>query len=310
MKRADSVGEWGVSGMGQANGSGKSTLLGLVAGKLQPCEGQVERSRKLVVGHYSQHFEDITEKSHMSACEYLAQHDLRRMDSSGSESNNKPELAHRCLGRFGLPSHAHRRPMSELSGGQKARVSFASLTCRAPDVLILDEPTNHLDIESVEALIDALKRYQGGLLLVTHDARLIKVSAPPALRSCWRARFTSTYDMRVAVSTPYASSARAHTCIHTLTLAYSLTHSLPHARTSAHTHARAWAHTRGLQATDCQLLLCQADSQSLEMVPSFQAYRTSILANLAKRLAVAEVEAKRKVAQVRERERERERDRE
>jgi len=51
--------------------------------------------------------------------------------------------------------------MSELSGGQKARVCFASITCRAPEILILDEPTNHLDIESVEALIEALALYKG-----------------------------------------------------------------------------------------------------------------------------------------------------
>jgi len=51
--------------------------------------------------------------------------------------------------------------MSELSGGQKARVCFASITCRAPEILILDEPTNHLDIESVEALIEALTLYKG-----------------------------------------------------------------------------------------------------------------------------------------------------
>lgn len=51
------------------------------------------------------------------------------------------------------------------------------MTCRAPDVLILDEPTNHLDIESVEALITALKSFQGGLLVVTHDARLIQETA-------------------------------------------------------------------------------------------------------------------------------------
>ncbi|CAK9080739.1 unnamed protein product [Durusdinium trenchii] len=66
--------------------------------------------------------------------------------------------------------------MQQLSGGQKARVCFASITCRKPEILILDEPTNHLDIESVEALIDALKRYQGGLVLVSHDARLIQAS--------------------------------------------------------------------------------------------------------------------------------------
>ncbi|CAE8673320.1 unnamed protein product, partial [Polarella glacialis] len=71
---------------------------------------------------------------------------------------------------------AHTRPMKELSGGQKARVCFASITCRKPEILILDEPTNHLDIESVEALIDSLKRYEGGLMLVSHDARLIQAA--------------------------------------------------------------------------------------------------------------------------------------
>jgi len=66
--------------------------------------------------------------------------------------------------------------MKELSGGQKSRVCFASITCRKPEILLLDEPTNHLDIESVEALIDALKRYTGGLMIISHDARLIQAS--------------------------------------------------------------------------------------------------------------------------------------
>ncbi|CAE8602144.1 unnamed protein product, partial [Polarella glacialis] len=108
----------------------------------------------------------------MSAVQFLTSQELRRF-GAGTES---PELAHKCLGQFGLPSHAHTRPMKELSGGQKARVCFASITCRKPEILILDEPTNHLDIESVEALIDSLKRYEGGLLLVSHDARLIQAA--------------------------------------------------------------------------------------------------------------------------------------
>jgi len=154
------------------NGSGKSTLLSLVAKDLEPTSGEVHHSRRLAIGRYSQHFDEIQPFLNMSAVEYLTSPELRRF-LKGTES---PELAHRCLGQFGLPSHAHRRPMKELSGGQKARVCFASITCRAPELLILDEPTNHLDIESVEALIDAMKKFHGGLLLVTHDARLIKAT--------------------------------------------------------------------------------------------------------------------------------------
>ena len=70
--------------------------------------------------------------------------------------------------------------MSELSGGQKARVVFAALALAnpAPNLLVLDEPTNHLDLESVRALGDALRHFHGGVLLVTHDARLIERFAP------------------------------------------------------------------------------------------------------------------------------------
>lgn len=155
-----------------ANGAGKSTLLNLMAKVVEPCNGDIQHSRRLTIGRYSQHFDEIAPALHLSGVEFLTSHELRRF-GAGTES---PELAHKCLGQFGLPSHAHGRPMKELSGGQKARVCFASITCRRPEILILDEPTNHLDIESVEALIDALKIFKGGLMLVSHDARLIKAA--------------------------------------------------------------------------------------------------------------------------------------
>ena len=74
---------------------------------------------------------------------------------------------------FGLPSHAHQIKMKALSGGQKARVLFASISLAKPDVVFLDEPTNHLDIESIDALVSAVQSFQGGVVMVTHDARLL-----------------------------------------------------------------------------------------------------------------------------------------
>ena len=62
----------------------------------------------------------------------------------------------------------------DLSGGQKARVALAELTLSAPDVVILDEPTNNLDIESIDALSEALNAYKGGVIIVSHDERLIR----------------------------------------------------------------------------------------------------------------------------------------
>ncbi|CAE8629253.1 unnamed protein product, partial [Polarella glacialis] len=118
------------------NGAGKSTLLALIAKLAEPCEGEVHHSRRVSLGRYSQHFDEIAPYVQMSAVQFLTSQELRRF-GAGTES---PELAHKCLGQFGLPSHAHTRPMKELSGGQKARVCFASITCRKPEILILDEP--------------------------------------------------------------------------------------------------------------------------------------------------------------------------
>lgn len=84
------------------------------------------------------------------------------------------EKARKALGSFGLVSHAHIIKMKDLSGGQKARVALAELCLSGPDVLILDEPTNNLDIESIDALAEAINEYKGGVIIVTHDERLIR----------------------------------------------------------------------------------------------------------------------------------------
>ena len=147
-----------------ANGSGKSTLLKLIVGELEPQTGEVTRGRRLVLGYYDQHFSELRQCApKASAVEFLV-----------ATHSCKTEEARKYLGKFGLDSARHVMPVRDLSGGQKARVVFASLALKRPHLLVLDEPTNHLDIESCDALVEGLGAYEGGVLAVTHDAALVE----------------------------------------------------------------------------------------------------------------------------------------
>ncbi|RXG50988.1 ATP-binding cassette sub-family F member 1 [Armadillidium vulgare] len=144
------------------NGVGKSTFLKLLVSELTPIQGEVRRNHRLKIGRYDQHSGE-----HLTAEESPAEYLMRLF-------NLPYEKSRKALGTFGLASHAHTIKNKDLSGGQKARVALAELCLNAPDVLILDEPTNNLDIESIDALAEAIVEFKGGVIIVSHDERLIR----------------------------------------------------------------------------------------------------------------------------------------
>mmetsp|Transcript_17779 Transcript_17779/g.53537 ORF Transcript_17779/g.53537 Transcript_17779/m.53537 type:complete len:803 (+) Transcript_17779:248-2656(+) len=147
------------------NGAGKTTLMNLLAGDLEPTHGESRRSQKLRIGRYAQHFVDALQMDD-TPVEYLQ----RKFPESGK----KLEDLRAMLGRFGLAGHHHLQPIVKLSGGQKSRVVFTAICLSQPHILLLDEPTNHLDMQSIDALSDALAEFEGGVVIISHDAQLLQ----------------------------------------------------------------------------------------------------------------------------------------
>jgi len=146
------------------NGTGKSTLLKLISGDNIPLDGTISRHSHVKVAFYHQHLDEVLD---------LGKNVLEWMEEQYPEDFLDRTKTRSWCGRYGLTGRAQTSPMGHLSDGMKRRVLFCWLACQNAHILLLDEPTNHLDLETIDSLAGAINRFDGGMVLVSHDFRLI-----------------------------------------------------------------------------------------------------------------------------------------
>ncbi|MEW6056794.1 MAG: ABC-F family ATP-binding cassette domain-containing protein [Bdellovibrionota bacterium] len=191
------------------NGAGKSTLIKIVLGLEHPDSGAVSRAKHLAIGHLAQ---EVPKSADRTVLEETLRMDGRREEllrakselefefSEVAERSSKPEDSHEpalerygrileelehldeyrlearakeILSGMGFKAQDYDRPLSQFSGGWLMRVALSRVLLMDPDLLLLDEPTNHLDLESLLWLEEFLERYQGALLVVSHDTAFL-----------------------------------------------------------------------------------------------------------------------------------------
>jgi len=150
---------WCVMGI---NGAGKSTLLKLVAGASEPDIGTVTRGPSVKMGYFAQHAMELLEGERTV---------LQSLEDSFPQAG---QAALRALaGCFGFSGDEIEKKCRVLSGGEKARLVMAKMLFDPPNFLVLDEPTNHLDIATKQMLVEALSRFEGAMLFVSHDRHFL-----------------------------------------------------------------------------------------------------------------------------------------
>jgi ATPase subunit of ABC transporter with duplicated ATPase domains len=143
------------------NGAGKTTLLGVLLGRIAPTSGQVSLGSGVVIGEVDQ-------------ARALFEGDDALADAFSREVPDWPTADVRTLlAKFGIGAHHALRPASSLSPGERTRAALALLQARGVNLLVLDEPTNHLDLPAIEQLEEAMESFEGTVLLVTHDRRML-----------------------------------------------------------------------------------------------------------------------------------------
>jgi ATP-binding cassette subfamily F protein 3 len=152
------------------NGAGKSTLLKILGGSLEIQKGERKLGHNAEVGYYSQNRVEMLNPTRTVLQEVM------------SIPNPVPEVqARTILGSFLFQGDDAYKKVSVLSGGEKSRLGLIKLLLNPPNLLLMDEPTTHLDMASIDALIDALKQYQGTLIFISHDVYFIRALAQTVL---------------------------------------------------------------------------------------------------------------------------------
>ena len=149
------------------NGQGKTTMVKIITGDLEPTKGVVTRDRRARVCLVNQHHAEQLDYE-MTPLAFM----LDRFPGDGSYDHQQKIRSH--LSESGVPTELQNVPALALSGGQKSRVAMAAVSYKQPHLIILDEPTNNLDLESCEALAEAIQKFEGGVVLVSHDQYFVE----------------------------------------------------------------------------------------------------------------------------------------
>lgn len=157
VKRLDRIAVVGV------NGAGKSTLLKILSGQTEKTDGSLTIGASTSIGYFSQNALDVLNPNS------TVQEEVHSTIPTASVGHVKT-----LLGALKFSGDEAEKKISILSGGEKSRVVLAKILARPTNLLILDEPTNHLDISSREVLLDAIKRYEGTVIIVSHDRYFLR----------------------------------------------------------------------------------------------------------------------------------------
>src|SRR5580693_5180902 len=155
------------------NGAGKSTLLKILAGVVPIRAGTMELGSNVVTGYFSQNRMDTL---HAGATVFENVMELRTNENQLTEQQGRA-----ILGAFLFRKDDVHKKVSVLSGGEKSRLALARLLVKPPHLLLMDEPTTHLDIPSIDALVGALKEYDGTFIFISHDVYFIRALAQNVL---------------------------------------------------------------------------------------------------------------------------------